>query len=256
MLLDVSIAVSMHAPQIMRSPHRPLLSPFAFMGRFYAIPHAIKSWSKNVEEDAHASWSDLFFDLLYVAVAFSVGHLLEHSGPSVAGFFIVLAVFVNMTFMWIDKMVFFARFDVDDTVPIGTSGRKKNIPSYVRSIARVERSVPPTARRARRSTRSVDPQAHKLVDILEYITVGLTTVHIGGLAHGGHHHGAPTNTARIYIPRAYTYRAPIHTARLCIPHAYRAPANTAPTNTARLQILRAYKYRAPTNTAHLQIPRA
>ena len=118
---------------------------------FYRTPHAIKSWGKTSgapsEEDAHASWSDLFFDLLFVAVAFSVGHLLEHSEVTISGVLVSLSIFWVLASVWLDKVIFFARFDVDDT-------------------------------------------AHKILDIAEYMIVGLMAFHISGLPCGhGHHDG-------------------------------------------------------------------
>ena len=57
---------------------------------------------------------------------------------------------------------------------------------------------------------------------------------------------APTNTARLQLPRAYKYRAPTNTARIQYrPRTYEYPALI---NTAHLQIPRTYKY---INTAHL-----
>ena len=82
--------------------------------KFYAVPHPIKTWnSAGTEEVAHAQWSDLFFDLIFVAVAYSVGHLLEHSGSSLHGFIRCFFIFYILTNFWIDKAVFFARFDTN-----------------------------------------------------------------------------------------------------------------------------------------------
>lgn len=83
--------------------------------KFYAVPHPIKAWnSAGTEEVAHAQWSDLFFDLIFVAVAYSVGHLLEHSGPSFwHGFVRCFFIFYILTNFWIDKAVFFAKFDTN-----------------------------------------------------------------------------------------------------------------------------------------------
>ena len=61
---------------------------------FWKAPHPIKSW-KNYkdEEEPHTQWDDLFFDLIFVGVAYNVGHLLEHSGPSLSGFIDCMIIF-------------------------------------------------------------------------------------------------------------------------------------------------------------------
>ena len=48
-------------------------------GLMWKTPRAIKTWETVThEESAHARWADLFYDLLFVGVAFRTGHLLEH----------------------------------------------------------------------------------------------------------------------------------------------------------------------------------
>ena len=82
---------------------------------FWKIPSQIKAW-KNFqdEEEPHTQWDDLFFDLIFVGVAYNVGHLLEHSGPSLMGFTQCMMLFVIASKAWQDKVLFFSRFDVDD----------------------------------------------------------------------------------------------------------------------------------------------
>ena len=83
------------------------------------MPQPIKTWGTTThEEAAHARWMDLFFDLLYVGVAFLVGHQLEHNfhhhGPthsvwlSFQHFFILIGP-------WFSNLAFYSRFDVNDT---------------------------------------------------------------------------------------------------------------------------------------------
>ena len=103
------------------------------------MPQPIKTWGTTThEEAAHARWMDLFFDLLYVGVAFLVGHQLEHNfhhhGPthsvwlSFQHFFILIGP-------WFSNLAFYSRFDVNDTF-------------------------------------------HKLIDVAEYVLVGCAAVFV------------------------------------------------------------------------------
>ena len=82
---------------------------------FWETPSPIKSW-KNFkdEEEPHTQWDDLFFDLIFVGVAYNVGHLLEHSGPSFSGFTQCMMLFAIASKAWQNKVMFFSQFDVDD----------------------------------------------------------------------------------------------------------------------------------------------
>ena len=84
---------------------------------FWKAPHPIKSW-KNYkdEEEPHTQWDDLFFDLIFVGVAYNVGHLLEHSGPSLSGFIDCMIIFNIASKLWQDKVLYFTRFDVEDFI--------------------------------------------------------------------------------------------------------------------------------------------
>jgi low temperature requirement protein LtrA len=83
----------------------------------WATPHTIKNWKNfKEEEQPHTQWDDLFFDLIFVGVAYNVGHLLEHSGPSFAGFFDCFIIFSIASKFWQDKVLYLTKFDVDDFI--------------------------------------------------------------------------------------------------------------------------------------------
>ena len=83
--------------------------------KFYDTPAAIKQWGET-EEAPHVQWGDLFFDLIFVGVAFTVGHMLEHTGVSAWGVFDSMMVFLILIGAWHSKLSLTARFDVNDMV--------------------------------------------------------------------------------------------------------------------------------------------
>lgn len=101
----------------------------------WATPQPIKTWGTTTHEAAaHVRWIDLFFDLLYVGVAFLVGHRLEHhidhahthhGGHSSAGETALaatvdsFAVFFVLIGPWFSNLQFYSRFDVDDVLHKG-----------------------------------------------------------------------------------------------------------------------------------------
>jgi low temperature requirement protein LtrA len=104
---------------------------------FWTVPQPIKAWGTEThEEAAHARWMDLFFDLLYVGVAFLVGHRLEHNfhhhGPT-HSIWLSFQFFFILIGPWFSNLAFYSRFDVNDTV-------------------------------------------HKLIDVAEYVLVGCASV--------------------------------------------------------------------------------
>jgi len=65
------------------------------------------------DEHRHASWLELFFDLVFVAVVFQVGEALaEHHDA--AGFFEFVGVFTIVAWSWMCFTYFGNRFDTDD----------------------------------------------------------------------------------------------------------------------------------------------
>ena len=96
---------------------------------FWRVPTPIKTWGKvKQEEEAHVQWMDLFFDLLFVGVAYLVGHQLEHGlhrhGHGDAGLVAAVATstsqalctYVIVVVPWFGNMEYYARFDVQDLV--------------------------------------------------------------------------------------------------------------------------------------------
>ena len=86
----------------------------------WEAPHTIKTWENFEDEDEpHTQWDDLFFDLIFVGVAYNVGHLLEHSGPSLDVFIESLIIFNVASKLWQDKVLYFAKFDVGNMIGSG-----------------------------------------------------------------------------------------------------------------------------------------
>ena len=74
---------------------------------FWKIPSPIKAWKEfQDEEEPHTQW-DVFFRFTFVGVAYNVGHLLEHSGPSLTGFIQCMMLFAIASKAWQDKVLFF-----------------------------------------------------------------------------------------------------------------------------------------------------
>ena len=65
------------------------------------------------DEHRHASWLELFFDLVFVAVVFQVGELLAEEHDA-AGFLEFVGVFTVVAWSWMCFTYFGNRFDTDD----------------------------------------------------------------------------------------------------------------------------------------------
>jgi low temperature requirement protein LtrA len=65
------------------------------------------------QEDRHASWLELFFDLVFVVAIAQLSHnlVVDHSAK---GFLIVAALFVPVYVAWQGYMAYATRFDTDD----------------------------------------------------------------------------------------------------------------------------------------------
>lgn len=114
----------------------------------WTIPHPIQTWANaHKEKPAHGRWFDLFFDLLFVGVAFNVGHLLAHllhDQTLLHSLLKSLAVFFVLFSAWLQNVKYYGRFDTNDTF-------------------------------------------HKLLDVVEFTSVGVAAFHAGGIAD---HHGS------------------------------------------------------------------
>ena len=86
----------------------------------WKTPRAIKTWETVThEESAHARWADLFYDLLFVGVAFRTGHLFEHllaHGRMEGAVLNAFQVFYVLFSCWFTTLNFYSRFDVADSV--------------------------------------------------------------------------------------------------------------------------------------------
>ena len=112
----------------------------------WTLPQPIQTWkqvfNQDNEKDAHGRWFDLFFDLLFVGVAFNVGHLIEHLLHDHSFTYVMiksLSIFFVLFSAWLQNVLYYARFDVHDTF-------------------------------------------HKMLDVFEFTAVGIAAFHSGGLA--------------------------------------------------------------------------
>lgn len=70
------------------------------------------------EGGRHASWLELFFDLVFVIAVAEVAHLL-HDDLTVTGFAAYVALFVPVWWLWIDFSYYADQFDTRDVLYIG-----------------------------------------------------------------------------------------------------------------------------------------
>jgi hypothetical protein len=83
---------------------------------FYRPPNARYKWGEK-QAKAHHVWGSLFFDLIYVGVAFQLGHLVLDSvenDRTIEGIGLFVAIFSVLEMCWQTKMGFDARFNADD----------------------------------------------------------------------------------------------------------------------------------------------
>jgi len=72
---------------------------------------------ENTSEDRHASWLELFFDLVFV---FAVSQVVYHLSNDVSwgGFFRFIALFVPMWWAWVGYTFYSDRFESDETFTV------------------------------------------------------------------------------------------------------------------------------------------
>jgi len=70
---------------------------------------------EEADGDRHASWLELFFDLVFVIAVAELGRLL-HEDLSVAGFATFVALFVPVWWVWLSFAYYADLFDTDDLV--------------------------------------------------------------------------------------------------------------------------------------------
>jgi low temperature requirement protein LtrA len=68
---------------------------------------------KNEEKERHATWLELFYDLVFVAVVSQLSENLSHN-ISLAGVLSFISLFVPVWFAWIGATFFATRFGTDD----------------------------------------------------------------------------------------------------------------------------------------------
>lgn len=69
--------------------------------------------SRNTDDERHASWLELFYDLVFVAAIAQLSELLSHE-YSIAGLLHFAALFVPVWWAWIGNTFYLSRFDADD----------------------------------------------------------------------------------------------------------------------------------------------
>jgi low temperature requirement protein LtrA len=78
-------------------------------------PPRLRTGSGSQEQERHATWTELFFDLVFVGAIASLGALLRHD-PSVDGILKVAGLFLPVWWAWIGFTLYADRFDSDDAV--------------------------------------------------------------------------------------------------------------------------------------------
>jgi low temperature requirement protein LtrA len=78
-------------------------------------PPRLRSGEGLEVEERHATWTELFFDLVFVAAIAALGSILRED-PSVDGILRMAALFVPVWWAWIGFTLYADRFDSDDAV--------------------------------------------------------------------------------------------------------------------------------------------
>src|SRR5919201_6560933 len=84
------------------------------MSRWLAPPR-LRTGSAVADEERHATWTELFFDLVYVGAIASLGALLRNDA-SVDGILRMAGLFIPVWWAWIGYTLYADRFDSDDAV--------------------------------------------------------------------------------------------------------------------------------------------
>ena len=77
---------------------------------WYQAPVQLQRWG-DTQILPHVNWGDLFFDLFYVGAAYNLGNLLRNE-RTLRGVLYFSTLFLNVTSIWFDKLMFDARFNV------------------------------------------------------------------------------------------------------------------------------------------------
>jgi low temperature requirement protein LtrA len=68
------------------------------------------------ERERHATWLELFYDLIFVVVISQVGHTLDDEHLSLSSFLAFVALFVPIWWSWLGATFYSTRFTTDDLV--------------------------------------------------------------------------------------------------------------------------------------------
>src|ERR671935_2582383 len=83
--------------------------------RRWLEPPRLRTASGAEEEERHATWTELFFDLVFVAAIASLGTLVRNDA-SLDGILRMAALFVPVWWAWIGFTLYADRFDSDDAI--------------------------------------------------------------------------------------------------------------------------------------------
>jgi low temperature requirement protein LtrA len=76
-------------------------------------PPRLRTLADDSEDERHATWLELFFDLVFVVAVAQLGQQLSHD-VTAAGFLSFLALFVPVWWAWMGFTFYANRFDTDD----------------------------------------------------------------------------------------------------------------------------------------------
>lgn len=101
-------------PQIPANATPKTRRPLGAGGVFRLEPPRLRT-TGDPEEERHATWFELFFDLVFVAAVSQLGAALARD-PSAAGFARFAALFVIVLWAWVLYTLYANRFDTDDLI--------------------------------------------------------------------------------------------------------------------------------------------
>jgi low temperature requirement protein LtrA len=70
----------------------------------------------SLERERHASWLELFYDLVFASAVSQIGHSLYVNNNSIMSFLGTISLFVPVWWAWIGVTFYAARFETDDLV--------------------------------------------------------------------------------------------------------------------------------------------
>jgi low temperature requirement protein LtrA len=70
----------------------------------------------SLERERHATWLELFYDLVFAAAVSQIGHSLYVNNNSITAFLETISLFVPVWWAWIGVTFYAARFETDDLV--------------------------------------------------------------------------------------------------------------------------------------------